>query len=96
MPTFASAEKPSATLIVSMAVLQSSPFAVAWKPRASHERMVEPGGWWCTVKPKECGSDGDGGAVGGDGGDGAGGGGGGAVGGDGGARCVRQKTWYVK
>ena len=45
--------------------------------------MVEPGGWWCTVKPKECGSDGDGG-------------GGGAVGGDGGARCVRQKTWYVE
>ena len=35
------------------------------------------------MKPKECGSDGDGG-------------GGGRDGGDGGARCVRQKTWYVE
>ena len=89
METVASAEKPSATLIVSMANLQSSAFAVAWKPRPSHERMVEPGGCWCTVKPKECGSDGDGGnggGLGGPGGDGAGGGGGGAVGGNGGAR----------
>ena len=51
------------------------------------------------MKPKECGSDGDGGnggGLGGPGGDGAGGGGGGAVGGNGGARCVRQKTWYVE
>ena len=55
---------------------------MAWKPRASHEGMVEPATNWCTVNPSESGSLGIGGGVGG-------------VGGGGGARCVRQNCVYV-